>query len=195
MTLAKDLNYQSAQVRVKAGENIEEEICECLNSNYGWNLQVATFAENTRKKIDRWIDGKKGRIPVQVKARATGDDILYCLYQPFFGVGHEDTRIGRDHKGKFKIYICCSTQGIIRVVKVDAMRKIIAELEEEWINDNTGQLVKRRHGCKEVFRSVKFPGCEIRQHTDKATGVSKVLCFLSVEAFEKGKDIQFYRMK
>lgn len=184
MSLSKDLNSQPTQVRVRKGEEAEERICECLNIQYGWNLKKASFSENARKKIDRWLPGKSGDIPVQVKGRATGEDILYCLYEPFYGIDNENTKPGRDAKGEFKIYICLSGE-TIRVVKVEAMRRIIAEVESEWVEG----------GCKRYFASEKHPGCEIRQHNDKWNGRPKVLCFLNVEAFDQGKDIQFYRMK
>jgi len=180
------LNELSPKTRVKRGEKIEDEICECLNEHYGFGLEKASFVENTRKKIDRFIQGKTGRIPVQVKGRFSGDDILYDLYEPYCGIGDPRTKPGRDHKGEFKVYICLSKdRRIIRVVNVESMRAIIGEIENEW----------SASGHKLPFFSEKHPGCELRWHEDQWSGTPKVLCFLNTDVFKPNKDIKFYEMK
>ena len=194
------LNELSPQTRVKKGKKVEDDICECLNKHYGFNLVRSSHSDDTRKKIDRYEVTKDGRrIPVQVKGRFSGKDILYDLYEPYCGIGDPRTTIGRDHRALTEygvgIYICLSplpdpekTKGpifqTIRVVRGDSMRSLVAEIEKEWAESSH----------KLPFYSEKYQGCELKWHEDKWSGTPKVLCFINTDAFAENKDIKFYKL-
>jgi len=185
---------------VKKGKKVEDDICECLNKHYSFNLVKSSHIEDTKQKIDRFEVTKDGRrIPVQVKGRFSGKDILYDLYEPFCGVDDPRTKVGRDHKALteygIEIYICLSplpdpdeTEGpifqMIRVVKGDSMRGLVAEIEKEWAASSH----------KLPFYSEKYAGCELKRHEDRWSGTPKVLCFINTDVFTTNKDIKFYKM-
>jgi len=188
--LTDGMNFLPTNERVQKGKELEDAIANCLTHHYKWTLEEASFHDDTKKKIDRFIIGKNDkRTPIQIKGRVSGDDILYDRYEPFFksnGAIDERTKPGRDHVGKYEVYVCLSRdKKTIRAVTTEALRRVIKGMDEEWA------------ACdyKLHFYSATYPGCEFRYHRDKYSGTPKVLAFLNVDIFESGKEITFYEMK
>ena len=71
------------QDRVVQGKKLEKAIFDKLCES-GFNLQEPSNQDDMLKKVDAWLnkDGKK--VGVQIKARETGNDLLFEVYDTFF---------------------------------------------------------------------------------------------------------------
>lgn len=96
--LLRNMHRLADAQRYTIGTHIEEWAREVVNSRLN-----CTKWEKTTDKADRlnkqdWIaKGASGNpLYAQFKGRATGNDILVCVWQPFLGFDEDDTKDGRD---------------------------------------------------------------------------------------------------
>jgi hypothetical protein len=183
----KGMNKEATGHRVKKGKLNEAAVAACLNKHHGFHLKESPPHEDMGpKKRDFYQKVGEKTEHHQIKSRASGRDILYDRYEPYYRWDHPDNKDGRDHVGKFEKFDCLGLDGeTIRVVDAKRMREIVADLDQEWAD----------HGHPDVFRSQKHQGAEYRKHIDKYSGVPKMLCFLPASIFSKEKgEIEFYEM-
>lgn len=183
-----NLNKKSPSCRVQVGVAIENSIAKCLKEHYGYDLHEVTRHEDMNEKIDRILklkDGTEQR--VQIKTRMSGKDILVCLWEPFYSVDSDKNKLGRDMVSNYDIYACLSDNGkTIRVIDGKRQKAIIQEVLDEWT------IAK---WALPEFKSKKYPGVEIKHHTDKWSGRPKLLMFIPVNAYKENTEIKLLEMK
>lgn len=180
------MNSEPTSHRVQKGKLNEAAIAACLNKYHGFELKASSMHDDTQKKRD-FYEEKGGTIAHhQIKSRASGVDILYDRFEPYYGVDNPQTKDGRDQVGQFDFFDCLTKDGkTIRSIKAARMREIIADLDKEF----------KAAGCPFVFSSKKYPGAQYRKHIDQSSGRPKLLCFLPSKLFDESKgEIKYYKM-
>lgn len=191
-----NIDEMGIKERLQYGKDKEDLVRKCLNEHYPhFNLQPASFVEDCKDKTDCWqVKGdKKSRCAIKV--RATKNDILACLWEPFHGVGDPDTRRGRDMVNEYFLYITLSkNEEFIRVALGKRVHQIYNEIWDEWIA--AGDIdVAKASTPKLLLCSDKHPGCQLWLHRDRHNGRPKVLGFIPPTYLKEGKEIKFYPFK
>ena len=138
-------------------------------------IPIEDEADDTIRKTDGyWVeDGTKKRIAIKCRESIFLDkkfnDILVCLYQPWNGPNMPGTNKGRDMVVEYYKYIVLS-----------------GFKDEAWICDGARiheicmDMLEEARECRWDFpmKSKKHPGCQIRLHHDKKSGVPKLLAFI-----------------
>lgn len=132
--LIANLTYDE---RMKYGKADELEQVECLRRNGHEIEEVSSYADMI-EKIDRYeiVDGQK--IPVQIKCRDRNSemsevytDILIDYYEPYGGLGHSDTRIGRDQKSSYQKFTV-RIKDSLYLVDGETQKLVVANVMDEW---------------------------------------------------------------
>ena len=169
----KNITAEEYDTRVTYGKTIEKYIQDELKKN-DMVIQDPTEYEDMHDKIDGYIVNEQGlRIPLQIKYRETGDDIIFeTTFLDKYDIHHRLTMRklspnmvmnGRDMIGQSSIYAClskdsksiwiCDTNEIKACAKTMASRLIVMHLEsgrlcyvdrEGEIKITTDQSSKRR---------------------------------------------------
>lgn len=180
------INEQPVAERVNFGLKKEDAIVKCLETHYGFNFEDVTLQEDTNEKIDRYITKMFDTVPpkrlkTQIKARVSGDDILYDLYEPWHGIKDKRTRPGRDDRKPLDIYICLSKDGKkIRIIKGAYLRQVAKDVREEWASKKY-RIADGIPFFPEVYSQEvqgATVGCELRFHYDAHSHTPKVLLFI-----------------
>jgi hypothetical protein len=191
------IDTMSFQERVVYGKAKEDQIRKCLNENYeGFNLQAATFSEDCEDKTDCWqVEGEEKR-RVAIKVRATKQDILACLWEPFWGTMDKRTKRGRDMLTEYAWYITLSPdEKTIRVALGSVLHKIYNEMWGEWlakVGDMCDHIKSEQLYKKKILASVKHPDCELWLHRDRKNNRPKVLGFIPPSYLKEGEEINYY---
>lgn len=181
------LESRSSRQRYLYGKQIEKLIIDCLRG-YGLTLEEADRKADCEDKIDCYLCVNDKKLACQVKCRMgySGDDILIDVYEPYWGVGNENTKHGRDYVGQYDVYIVLSKDGsTIRVIDGKRQKEVIEEVLQEWT---------AFHNQLPVFNSLKYKGVQMRYTRDKANGRPKVLMFIPPTIYE-GQEVSYYKMK
>ena len=67
--------------RVRHGKKIEEKIKEALRTIGKLTIEDPNNNEDLYCKIDAWLVGVNGRVPIQIKYRESDEDILFEIYK------------------------------------------------------------------------------------------------------------------
>lgn len=188
--------------RVNQCKEKEWPIINCLNTHYadhGYNLALGNFFEDCVEKTDCWQLTKSGkRYRSAIKIRVSKDDILVCMRDPFYGVAHTETAIGRDVMLEYFQYITLSKDGeTIRVAKGKVIHQICNILWEEFL-DKIGDIDMTKHPYNKarptlIMQSEVYPGCELWLHYDRWKGQPKLLGFIPPNMLKVNKEIKFHK--
>jgi len=197
------IDSQPTSVRVNYGKEKEGQVMKCLNEHYashGYNLVPGSFFEDCKEKTDCWQMTKSGKkYRSAIKARVSKNDILVAMRDPFYGVNHDETVIGRDVLVEYFQYITLSQDGgTIRVANGRVIHQMCNVLWEEFLEKvgdidlkkspyNNGKAVK-------VMTSGVYPGCELWLHHDRWKGQPKILGFIPPSILKEGKEIKFHKL-
>lgn len=104
--------YESDRAkRVELGKIREGQIADALRDQCGLDIRDATEFQDKHQKIDRWVHPENGpRIPLQIKFRQNGNDILFEVYDTFYGFGKRN-KLGRDMIGDAVLYAVLEADG------------------------------------------------------------------------------------
>ncbi len=176
------LEAQPSRVRYFYGKSEENKIADCLEKHHGFQFKLATEEEDRKLKIDRWMLMGGQWVPVQIKFRMnySGNDILICLFQPWHSI--HDFNVGRDVMGEYEKYIVLNGDTLM-VIDGAAQKELIGDINQEWFEQE----------CPVPFFSKVHPGCEIKKHHDKWSGVPKILLFVPAHTYEPDS-ISYYDM-
>lgn len=95
----------NARQRVKHGRVRENQIAEALRVQHHLPIKDATEHEDKMRKVDRWIHyPDQPPVALQIKFRETGSDLLFEVYDKFFGWNDPKNKLGRDMFGDAKEY-------------------------------------------------------------------------------------------
>jgi hypothetical protein len=125
--------------RVKAGLVKEKEIADALKAYLP--VEDSTDAEDKVGKIDRWLAYPTGRVALQIKYRETGRDLLFEVFDTFYGWNHKNNKVGRDMIGDAKEYAVLLKDGKTVVIVPTELAKIVIHrmmwaAEQVWAHIN-----------------------------------------------------------
>lgn len=165
--LANISNYND---RISAGKVVEKRIIDAFRQ-MGYNIEDPTPSEDKNDKIDGWWNDKKGnRVPLQIKFRESGDDILFELVKDL------DRGIpGRDIISKAALYLVVDRTGKTRLFPT----KPIKEQAQKMV-DILLPVIKRDTSGKSLWSG---NGWEIRVQRDRAHGQRKLVAYFSPDLF------------
>lgn len=197
------MNYLPVKKRVDIGKNLEDKVRNWLNDTcVGYHLIESTHNEDCNEKTDCWQVAKSGklhRVAIKVRLNQCGllenekTDILVCLAEPFYGVGHPENKVGRDMQYGYSMYIS-AIRGCVRVAKGDVVHKLVKETYQEALLDDKFNKYKPRYrgtGCKKMFYS-DATKCSIWLNYDAETGIPKLLVFIPPEILVLNKEIKIH---
>ena len=116
--------FQPINQRVQYGKSIEKQIFDSL-VQCGMKLREPSSQEDKYDKIDGWWQTPNGEIPIQIKYRDTGTDILFEVMKDY----HRNIP-GRDMIGKAKFYAVLSL-GKIVIISVDEAKQLIETMKQK----------------------------------------------------------------
>lgn len=152
---------------------------------YKW-AKVSDRDDRINKQDWTTQNGLGRRINAQFKSRITGNDILVCVKQPFYGFSDPRTQPGRDIVGTdISYYVTYPPLGDnILVSKANDVKETCAALEEELL-ERDGDLPfysRKFTDPYDPYKPTRPACCQLRFTTDKGDGyrkgVPKLLAFL-----------------
>ena len=163
-----DNRFQRIDQRVQYGKSIEQQIFQSL-IKCGLKLREPSSKEDMYDKIDGWWTTPQGEVPIQIKYRDTGDDILFEVMKDY-----EKEVPGRDMIGRAVYYAVLNRTNTIVMVAVAEAKMLIKkarDLADVQGFDNRGNFV--------------WGNVTLRLRPDAATGQTKMMAYIPVHALKQ----------
>lgn len=183
--------------RVALGKLRESQIADALRDQAHLDIRDATEAQDKYRKIDRWIFQGNQRVPLQIKFRTKGDDLLFEVYDTFRGWEYPDgltteafnlktrqrqlqNKIGRDMQGDATLYAVLLSDGrTIRMVNTEDAKKFIWQMVDTaetkgWTTDSYTKTLRLPVAGKQA---------ELKLQHDPGDGRPKMVAYLPPQMF------------
>lgn len=183
--------------RVALGKIRETQIANALRDQAHLDIRDATESQDKYRKIDRWIFQGNQRVPLQIKFRTKGDDLLFEVYDTFRGWEYPDgiaieafnlktrqrqlqNKIGRDMQGDATLYAVLLSDGkTIRMVNTDDAKKFIWQMVDTaetkgWTIDSYTKTLRLPVAGKQA---------ELKLQHDPGDGRPKMVAYLPPQMF------------
>ena len=160
--------FQRFDQRVQYGKSVEQQIFNSL-VKCGLKLREPSNKEDMYDKIDGWWTTPYGEVPIQIKYRDTGDDILFEVMKDY-----EKNVPGRDMIGKAVFYAVLNRNKTIVMVSVSEAKQLIKkarDLAEIQGFDNLGNFA--------------WGNVMLKLRPDPATGQTKMMAYIPVHALKQ----------
>ena len=177
--------------RVRHGLNRERQIADALRTQAGLPIEDATGMEDRERKVDRWIAYPGKRVTLQIKYRETGEDLLFEVYDKFFGWDDPKNKVGRDMMGDSTEYaVLLQDRKTIVMVPVAVAKRAIGIMVEGAKRQWT---VEGPHGS--TFRYFTN-GCklELKVQRDPRDGRPKMVAYIPSGYFAAIAQAQTYKV-
>lgn len=179
-------------VRVRHGLNRERQIAEALKLQAGLPIEDATDAEDRERKVDRWIAYKGNRVALQIKYRETGEDLLFEVYDKFFGWSDPRNKIGRDMLGDATEYaVLLQDRKTIVMVPVavakSAINIMIEGAQRQWTVQGTNGGATFRY----FANGAKL---ELKVQRDPRDGRPKMVAYIPAQYFASVAQTHTYKV-
>ena len=221
MSLIANLSYDERMVYGKADEVRQVKFL------IAQGFQIKEVAPHTDMidKIDRYImmDGRWETL--QIKGRDTDPsveeqykDILVDMYEPYCGLDHEDTRVGRDQVSQYD-WFTCRIGTKLYLINGAAQKRVAAAVMVEWSEwdevsskidlylrkwvetlERDSNNVPRWKKAYSIFRRlnvmriIEFSGVEVRCTQDRRNNRPKLLIFIPPTLYT-ADEAKTYEMK
>ena len=181
-----------SRTRVRHGKERERQIAIALREQVGLPIRDASEYEDKERKVDRWIAYPGGRVALQIKYREVGQDLLFEVYDKWFGWDHPHNKLGRDVDPKSistEYAVLLSDRKTVVMVPTDLAKDIIAEMCAEarngWTRDSyTKTLDYYVHGLK----------LQLKAQHDPADGRPKMVAYIPAEFFIAEAQAKVYQV-
>jgi hypothetical protein len=197
-----NIDSMPTATRVTYGKEKEGLVMKCLNEHYsahGYNLVPGSFFEDCKEKTDCWqLTATGGKLRSAIKARVSKNDILVAMRDPFYGISHKETVVGRDVLFEYFQYITLSQDGgTIRVANGKVIHRICNSLWAEFL-EQVGDIDMSAHPYNKarplrLLKSSVVPGCELWLHYDRWKGQPKILGFIPPTNLKEHKEIKYHK--
>ena len=123
------------EVRLRRGLNREAQIACALRDQVGLPIHNATQHEDKYCKVDRWIVYPDRRVALQIKYREVGEDLLFEVYDTWYGFTHPQNQLGRDMFGDAEQYaVLLSDKTTIVIVPTQRAKELLIDMVERAEN-------------------------------------------------------------
>lgn len=180
--------------RVRRGVNREGHIANALRTQGGLDIRDATDDEDKgHQKIDRWVvrDGKK--LGMQIKFRETGEDILFEVFDTFYGWDDPRNKEGRDMIGQAELYACLKDdKRTCYVLPTSVAHRLIRDAVE--MIRQYGWTIENERGA--TFRwTIGGHRIELKKTTDPRDGRPKLMAYIPSAVFAHLESVETYDLK
>lgn len=176
-----DIHEPDPQKRVAFGKLREAQIANALRDQIGLDIRDATDFQDKHRKIDRWIQEQGKRTPLQIKFRQKGDDLLFEVYDKFFGFNDRGNKVGRDMIGDATMYAVLLSDGkTIKMVRTEPAKDFIWEMvataeRAGWTRDGY---------TKTLIVPVGSNRAELKLQHDPGDGRPKMVAYIPPRMFD-----------
>lgn len=171
---------RSFEERLRLGKQCEAQMLENLRAS-GYTVKAATTYQDKYDKIDGFLSGDGVDFRAfQSKYRQTGSDIGFDVYEPWHGLGHPETRSGRDYRGKADLYVT-QVEDQLYVMLAYGLKLIINDVLNEWKAANFkfdfGDGIQRG-----TFNSRVILGVQFKLKIDEQSRTPKIMAYIPPSA-------------
>lgn len=159
------LNAMNYQGRVEAGKAVEKEILAVLRKA-GIEIAEPTADEDMREKIDGWMTWLGERVPIQVKFREGGNDVIFEIIKDI-----DKSVPGRDMVSKAVLYVVMDTANVIRLFAVEQI-KAMAILVRDHVLGELRQFPNKTNWGSNT-------ACNVKITVDKRHGNRKMMTYFN----------------
>jgi hypothetical protein len=186
--------FQDNATRVRHGKKRESQIANALRDQAGLSIMDASDSEDKERKIDRWLVNADGsRTAVQIKYRETGDDLLFEVFDKFYGFNAKYNKIGRDMIGDSKLYAVLTQDAqTIVMVPVAKAKKIVNDMLT--VAEIVGWTVEEGESHKTLKYFKNGGRCELKVQRDPKDGRTKMLAYIPACVFTADQQAQVYKV-
>ena len=176
------------RTRVRIGQAREKQIAEALRDQAGLPITDATADEDKDRKVDRWLDYPSGRVALQIKYREVGQDLLFEVYDKWFGWDDVNNKLGRDMQGDAEQYaVLLSDRTTVVMVPTAIAKEIIGKMIEQakqgWTEEGYSKTLDYRpNGIK----------CQLKAQSDPRDGRQKMVAYIPALYFVALQQAQVY---
>ena len=177
--------FQFPSDRVKVGKCREGQIIEALRTQAHLPLFASNSDEDNVDKVDCWL----GNVPVQVKYRETGKDLLFEVFDTWHGWDSGHNKIGRDMFGKaVKYAVLLNDRKTVVVVPTALAKTVIHRMMDSakivWPHLKGNTFKYNTHGLTLELKAQRDPGDQ-RQ---------KMIAYIPPEYFAAEKASKTYKI-
>ena len=161
-------SFSGINQRVQYGKNIEQQIFNNL-VKCGLKLRSPSDKEDMYDKIDGWWKTPQGEMPIQIKYRDSGDDILFEVMKDY-----KQGVPGRDMIGKAVYYAVLNRSGVIVMVSVAEAKTLIKKARD----------MAEMKGFDEKG-DFYWGNVSLKLRPDPSTGQTKMMAYIPVSALKR----------
>jgi hypothetical protein len=120
---------------------------------------------------------------IQIKFRETGKDLLFEVFDTFFGFNNPKNKMGRDMKGIASHYAVKFDKNIVLVEKKQAEEVIQEMLDEARCNGWS----ERNQSSQTLYYQSNNHELQLKLQSDPADGRKKIVAYIPKEFFSNCK--------
>lgn len=180
------------RTRVRHGRERERQIAKALKEQVGLPIQDASEFEDKERKVDRWIAYPTGKVALQIKYREVGSDLLFEVYDKWFGWEDPKNKLGRDMFGDATEYaVLMQDRHTIVMVPTALAKETVKEMVDEahkngfsYHGHNGSTLRYFKHGKK----------LELKVQRDPGDGRQKMVAYIPADFFVAEAQAKVYQV-
>lgn len=180
--------YLDTRTRVKHGRERERQIAIALQQQHRLPIEESGHDDDCTRKIDRWVDYPTGRVALQIKYRETGADLLFEVFDKFFGWDDPRNKVGRDMIGQASEYaVLLEDRKTVVMVPVELAKSAIQEMLD----------YAQTHGmtCGNSFKHfVSNHKLELKIQNDPSDGRQKMVAYMAAGYFISKAQAKVYEV-
>jgi hypothetical protein len=136
---------ENKKSRLTTGKAVEQQIADLMMPLFKLEVRPVTEARD-RQGVDRLVVTPRNNVKtLQIKYRETGTDILVDAYDPYYGTGHSDTKIGRDLAYQCD-FVACLIGEYLHLIHGEALKRMVRHGIMMWYAFNKPKFLKLRNG-------------------------------------------------
>lgn len=180
------------RTRVRHGRERERQIAEALKNQIGLPITDSSEFEDKERKVDRWISYPAGRVALQIKYREVGEDLLFEVYDKFFGWDDPKNKLGRDMFGDAKEYaVLLADRHTVVMVPTKLAKETIAKMMEIARNDGFTVQGSVSSTLRYFVHGLKL---ELKVQRDPADGRQKMVAYIPASYFVAEAQAKVYQV-
>lgn len=179
------------RTRVRHGRERERQIAVALKDQVGLPITDATEFEDKERKVDRWIAYPSGRVALQIKYREVGEDLLFEVYDKFFGWDDPKNKLGRDMFGDAKEYaVLLADRHTVVMVPTQLAKDTVAKMTEKARKEGF------THGAVSSTLRYYVHGLklELKVQRDPGDGRQKMVAYIPASYFVAEAQAKVYQV-
>lgn len=180
------------RTRVRHGRERERQIAIALRDQVGLPIRDASEFEDKERKVDRWIVYPTSKVALQIKYREVGEDLLFEVYDKWFGWDDPKNKLGRDMFGDAKEYaVLLADRHTVVMVPTQLAKDTVHKMVEEAQNGDwtvkglySSTLHYYAHGLK----------LELKVQRDPEDGRQKMVAYIPASYFVAEAQAKVYQV-